>query len=148
MERISEELHSWAHSFVVSDIYVATGQFTQFALSLGAEEKENVFRTTGPEKTTRAEFLVSEAMDSNTMLHVTLVAEGTHEEAGSFLTLSARASLASEFSASAGPAHDTYILFYISHVRQRMKELAERSVDEIFAKLQDYAKREFLVKAE
>ncbi|MBI4014789.1 MAG: hypothetical protein HY365_02440 [Candidatus Aenigmarchaeota archaeon] len=148
MERISEELHSWSRSFVVSDIYAATGQFTQFALALGAEEKENVFRTTGPEKTTRAEFLVSEAMDNNTTLRVTLTAEGAHESAGSFLVLSARASLDSEFAASVGPAYETYILFYVSHVRQRMKELAEHSVDEIFAKLQDYAKRGFLVKAE
>lgn len=148
MERISEELHSWSRSFAVSDIYAATGRFTQFALSLGTEEKENVFRTTGPEKTTRAEFLLSEEMDKNTSLRVTLLAEGAHDASGSFVTLTVRASLDSEFSASAGPAYNTYILFYVSHVRQRMKELAEHSMDGIMAKLQSYAGREFLVKAQ
>ncbi|HLD84020.1 MAG TPA: hypothetical protein VI979_04170 [archaeon] len=148
MERVVEDLHEWEKDFRAADIYASTANFTEFVFSLGsAEEEENIYQTDGPEKSTLAKITLTEKLDRNASLKLHFTARGISRIMQSpSMTIRLDAKLEIEFPDSPGPAYDAYVAFYISHMRGRVKDIAEHSVDLVAAKLRDFIRQEFTLK--
>ncbi|MBI4019176.1 MAG: hypothetical protein HY364_02885 [Candidatus Aenigmarchaeota archaeon] len=148
MERVVEDLHEWEKDFQAADIYGSTANFTEFVFSLGsAEEEENIYQTDGPEKRTIAKIIVTEKLDKNASLRLHFSAEGISrimQQPTMKIRLEAKLEL--EFPDTTGPAYDSYIAFYLSHMRPRVKDIAEHSVDSAMVKLREFLKQEFTLK--
>src|SRR3989338_111040 len=148
MERVVEDLHAWEKDFRAADIYGSTANFTEFVFSLGsAEEEENIYQTDGPEKSTIARITVTERLDRNASLRLHFAAEGVSRiMQPPTVKIRLDAKLELEFSDSTGPAYESYVAFYLSHMSPRVKDIAEHSVDAAMAKLQEFLKQEFTLK--
>ena len=148
MERVIEDLHQWEKEFHTSNIYATTGNFTEFVFTLGdVKEEENKYQTDGPEKATKAKFVLTEKLDKNASLKVYFSVNGSSRlDQSPTIQISMDAKLHIEFPNEDGPAYTTFITFYLSHIRPKIKDVAEHSFDVLFEKITNYLKKEFTIK--
>jgi hypothetical protein len=148
MERVTEHLHTMEKEFHAANLYTATGNFTEFVFTLGdVKEEENIYRTDGPEKTTKARFILTEKLDKNASLKVIFTVNGESLlDNPDTVKIAVEGKLDITFSHDFGPGYETFISFYLSHMRPRVKDMADHSLDEIIEKIMNFLSKEFTVK--